>query len=145
LRSQQQFAAFAKEMGVDLHWSAEAARSLEGYYQIASGSDMAISRVKSIAPYVDVLWMDSQVGGLDFVNRLTREVGGLFPEKFFAYHITNPLENKTEQKVLLAKMGCVWQVLSLDAISLQSKSIQALAKEEAVENSLSEGEISSSR
>ena len=49
----------ALSMGVDPFWSAEHARTAEGYFRVAGGMELAVARANAFAPYADLLWMES--------------------------------------------------------------------------------------
>ena len=49
----------ARELGIDFYWDAEVARTPEGFYQVRGGLDYAIRKSLSVAPYADLVWMET--------------------------------------------------------------------------------------
>src|SRR6266542_3426393 len=55
----------AHELGVDVDWDCEAARTPEGYYQVRGGIPYAIAKSLAAAPFADLLWMETKTANLD--------------------------------------------------------------------------------
>jgi len=56
--------ARAKSMGIDIAWDCEAPKTPEGYYQIKSGIEYAVARSLAVAPFADLLWMETKTANL---------------------------------------------------------------------------------
>ena len=61
--------ARAKSMGIDITWDCEAPKTPEGYYQIQSGIEYAIVRSRAVAPFADLLWMETKTADLADARR----------------------------------------------------------------------------
>src|SRR6185437_8144418 len=50
----------AKELGVNVSWDCELAKTPEGYYQIRGGIPYSIAKSLAAAPFADLLWMETK-------------------------------------------------------------------------------------
>jgi isocitrate lyase len=61
-------------------------RTLEGFYGITGGLDMAIARAKAYAPYADLIWCETSTPNLEEARRFADSVHEEFPGKMLAYN-----------------------------------------------------------
>src|SRR5882724_1115192 len=54
----------AKELGADVAWDCERAKTPEGYFQIRGGIPYAIAKSLAAAPFADILWMETKTADL---------------------------------------------------------------------------------
>ena len=54
----------ARSMGLNIIWDAESPKTPEGYYQIQGGLDYAIAKSLGVAPFADILWMETKSADL---------------------------------------------------------------------------------
>ena len=54
----------ARSMAIEIGWDSELARTPEGYYQIQGGIEYAIARSLAVAPFADLLWMETATADL---------------------------------------------------------------------------------
>jgi isocitrate lyase len=80
--------ARAKTMGIDITWDCEAPKTPEGYYQIQSGIDYAIARSLAVAPFADLLWMETKTANLADARRFAEAIHAEFPDKMLAYNLS---------------------------------------------------------
>jgi isocitrate lyase len=80
--------ARAKSMGIDLIWDCEASKTLEGYYQIQSGIEYAIARSLAVAPFADLVWMETKTANLADARRFAEAIHAEFPAKMLAYNLS---------------------------------------------------------
>src|SRR6266704_3434069 len=80
--------AKAKAMGIDLTWDCEVSKTLEGYYQIQSGIEYAVARSLAIAPFADILWMETKTANLADARRFAEAIHAEFPSKMLAYNLS---------------------------------------------------------
>ncbi|MGC9220044.1 MAG: isocitrate lyase/phosphoenolpyruvate mutase family protein [Solirubrobacteraceae bacterium] len=78
----------AREIGVNFHWDAEAARTPEGFYQVRGGLEYAIRKSLSVAPYADVIWMETASANIQEANEFAHAIHAVFPEKLLAYNLS---------------------------------------------------------
>jgi isocitrate lyase len=80
--------ARAKSMGIDIAWDCEVAKTPEGYYQVQGGIEYAIARSLAVAPFADLLWMETKTADLDDARRFAEAIHAEFPDKMFAYNLS---------------------------------------------------------
>ena len=62
----------ARAMGVHVVWDCEHAKTPDGYYQVRGGIDYAIAKSLAVAPYADLLWMETKTADLARREELRR-------------------------------------------------------------------------
>jgi isocitrate lyase len=80
--------ARAKSMGIDITWDCEAPKTPEGYYQIQSGIEYAVARSLAVAPFADLLWMETKTANLADARRFAEAIHVKFPDKMLAYNLS---------------------------------------------------------
>jgi isocitrate lyase len=78
----------AKEMGIEAAWSWDLARTPEGYYQIRGGIPYAIAKFLAIAPYADILWMETKTADLHDAKEFADAIHAVYPDKMLAYNLS---------------------------------------------------------
>ena len=78
----------ARELGVDVDWDSEAARTPEGYYQVRGGIPYAIAKSLAAAPFADLLWMETKTANLDDAREFAEAIHAEFPDKMLAYNLS---------------------------------------------------------
>jgi isocitrate lyase len=78
----------AHELGVDVDWDCEAARTPEGYYQVRGGIPYAITKSLAAAPFADLLWMETKTANLDDAREFAEAIHSEFPGKMLAYNLS---------------------------------------------------------
>ena len=81
-------AARARKMGINLVWNCEVARTPEGYYQIRGGIEYAISRSLHVAPYADLIWMETKTADLADARRFAEAIRAVYPDQLLAYNLS---------------------------------------------------------
>jgi isocitrate lyase len=80
--------AGAKSMGIDITWDCEAPKTPEGYYQIQNGIEYAIARSLAVAPFADLLWMETKTADLADARRFAEAIHAEDPTKMLAYNLS---------------------------------------------------------
>jgi isocitrate lyase len=80
--------ARARAMGIGIIWDCEASKTADGYYQIQSGIDYAIARSLAVAPFADLLWMETKTADLADARRFAEAIHAEFPDKMLAYNLS---------------------------------------------------------
>jgi isocitrate/methylisocitrate lyase len=80
--------ARAKSMGIDITWDCEAPKTPEGYYQIQSGIEYAAARSLAVAPFADLLWMETKTANLADARHFADAIHAEFPTKMLAYNLS---------------------------------------------------------
>jgi isocitrate lyase len=78
----------ARELGVDVDWDCETARTPEGYYQVRGGIPYAIAKSLAAAPFADLLWMETKTANLDDAREFAEAIHAEFPDKMLAYNLS---------------------------------------------------------
>ena len=80
--------ARAKSMGIDIVWDCEVSKTPEGYYQVQGGIEYAIARSLAVAPFADILWMETKTADLADARRFAEAIHAEFPAKMLAYNLS---------------------------------------------------------
>jgi isocitrate lyase len=78
----------ARLMGVEVMWSSELARTPEGYYQVRGGIQYAIAKSLAVAPFADILWMETKTADLADAREFAEAIHAVYPEKMMAYNLS---------------------------------------------------------
>ncbi len=78
----------AKEMGVHVVWDCEHAKTPDGYYQVRGGIDYAIAKSLAVAPYADILWMETKTADLHDAKVFADAIHAKFPDAMLAYNLS---------------------------------------------------------
>src|SRR5229473_4428505 len=80
--------ARAKSMGIDIIWDCEVSKTTEGYYQLQSGIEYAVARSLAVAPFADLLWMETKTANLADARLFAEAIHAEFPSKMLAYNLS---------------------------------------------------------
>ncbi len=80
--------ARARSMGIDIVWDCEISKTPEGYYQVQGGIEYAIARSLAVAPFADILWMETKTADLADARRFSEAIHAEFPAKMLAYNLS---------------------------------------------------------
>ena len=69
----------AKELGADVAWDCERAKTPEGYYQIRGGIPYAIAKSLAAAPFADILWMETKTADLADAREFAEAIHAVYP------------------------------------------------------------------
>ncbi len=78
----------ARSLGVDIHWDWERARTPEGFYQIESGIPYATAKSLAVAPFCDILWMETKTADLHEAKIFQEAIHKVYPDKMLAYNLS---------------------------------------------------------
>lgn len=78
----------ATELGLDVSWDAELARTPEGYYQVRGGIPYAVAKSLAAAPFSDILWMETKTADLHDAKEFADAVHAVYPDKMLAYNLS---------------------------------------------------------
>lgn len=139
----------AKELRIHVIWDAERARTPEGYFQITGGIDYAIAKSLAVAPFADLLWMETKTADLEDARKFADAIHAVFPEQMLAYNLSPSFnwdttgmsdEEMKEFPVELGKMGYVFNF-----ITYGGHQIDGLAAEEFSQSLRQEGMLALAR
>jgi isocitrate lyase len=78
----------AKSMGIHVIWDCELPKTPEGFYHIQAGIDYAIAKSLAVAPFADLLWMETKTADLDDAEKFARAIHAQYPGKMLAYNLS---------------------------------------------------------
>ncbi len=77
-----------RELGLHVVWDCEHAKTPDGYYQVRGGIDYAIAKSLAVAPYADVLWMETKTADLHDAKVFADAIHAKFPDRMLAYNLS---------------------------------------------------------
>lgn len=139
----------AKELGLHVAWDCDMARTPEGYYQVKGGIPYAIAKSLAVAPYADMLWMETKTADIADAKVFAEAIHEVYPDKMLAYNLSPSFnwdttgmteEEMTRFTTELGELGFVFNFITYGghqidglatdefAASLQSEGMLALAR-----------------
>ena len=80
--------ARAGRMGLAVTWDPDLAKTPEGYYQVAGGIPYAIAKSLAVAPFADLLWMETKSADLADAREFADAIHAVYPDKMLAYNLS---------------------------------------------------------
>jgi isocitrate lyase len=124
----------AKSMGIQVIWDCELPKTPEGFYHIQAGIDYAIAKSLAVAPFADVLWMETKTADLEDARKFAHAIHSQFPDKMLAYNLSPSFSwdttgmNDEEMKRFPEELGKLGYVFNF--ITYGGHQIDGLAAEE---------------
>jgi isocitrate lyase len=78
----------ARSLGLDVSWDCELATTPEGYYQVEGGIPYAIAKSLAVAPFADLLWMETKTADLADARRFADAIHAAYPDQMLAYNLS---------------------------------------------------------
>ena len=78
----------ARQMGIEAPWDCELSRTPEGYYQVKGGIEYAIAKSLAVAPYADLIWMETKTANYEEAKEFAEAIHAEFPDKMLAYNLS---------------------------------------------------------
>jgi isocitrate lyase len=78
----------AKSMGVHVIWDCELPKTPEGFYHLQPGIDYAIAKSLAVAPFADILWMETKTADLEDAEKFAHAIHAQYPDKMLAYNLS---------------------------------------------------------
>ena len=78
----------AREMGINIIWNCDIAQTPEGYYQVKGGIPYAIAKSLAVAPFADILWMETKTADLHDAKVFADAIHAVYPDKMLAYNLS---------------------------------------------------------
>ena len=78
----------ARSMGFNIIWNCDIARTPEGYYQVKGGIPYAIAKSLAVAPFADILWMETKTADLKDAKIFAEAIHAVHPDKMLAYNLS---------------------------------------------------------
>ncbi len=78
----------ARSMGFNIIWNCDIARTPEGYYQVRGGIPYAIAKSLAVAPFADIIWMETKTADLPDARIFADAIHAVYPNKMLAYNLS---------------------------------------------------------
>jgi isocitrate lyase len=78
----------AKSMGIRVIWDCELPKTPEGFYHVQAGIEYAIAKSLAVAPFADILWMETKTADLEDAKKYAEAIHALYPDKMLAYNLS---------------------------------------------------------
>ncbi len=124
--------------GINVDWDPELARTPEGYYPIKGGIPYAIAKSLAVAPFCDIIWMETKTANLHDARRSspTRSTPD-FPDKMLAYNLSPSFnwdttgmtdEEMTAFPTELGKLGFVFNFITYGGHQVDGMAVEEFAR-----------------
>lgn len=119
-------------------------RTMEGYYQVRGGIELAIAKGRAYAPYADLVWCETNKPDLGEAREFAQGIHEKFPGKWLAYNCSpsfNWKKHLDERTMLtfqekLGEMGYKFQFVTLAGFHTLNASMFELAHDYNLEGML---------
>ncbi len=78
----------ADGLGLRVAWDPELPKTPDGYYQVQGGIDYAIAKSLAVAPFADLLWMETKTADLEDARQFADAIHAVYPDKMLAYNLS---------------------------------------------------------
>jgi isocitrate lyase len=78
----------ADALGIQVPWDCDLPKTPDGFYQIQGGIDYAVARSLAVAPFADLLWMETKTADLTDAARFAEAIHAAYPDKLLAYNLS---------------------------------------------------------
>ena len=78
----------ARSLGISIVWDCEHAKTPEGYFQVRGGIEYAIAKSLAVAPFADILWMETATANIKEAAHFAHAIHAVFPDKMLAYNLS---------------------------------------------------------
>lgn len=139
----------AKAMGINIIWDCERARTPEGYYQVRGGIEYSIAKSLAVAPYADLLWMETKTADLKDAKEFADAIHAVYPDQMLAYNLSPSFNWDTtgmgdeEMQAFPEELGKLGFVFNF--ITYGGHQIDGLAAEEFAQSLRQEGMLALAR
>jgi isocitrate lyase len=80
--------AAAQSLAADVPWDCELPKTPDGYYQVAGGLEYAIAKSLAVAPFADLIWMETKTADLSVARAFAQAIHSAYPEMMLAYNLS---------------------------------------------------------
>jgi isocitrate lyase len=78
----------ARSLGINVIWDPEHVKTPDGYYQVRGGIEYAIAKSLAVAPFADILWMETATANMSEARHFAEAIRAQYPEKMLAYNLS---------------------------------------------------------
>ena len=128
--------ARAVRMDLDPAWDPALALTPEGYHQVQGGIDYAVAKSLAVAPFCDILWMETKTADLEDARAFAEAVHAAYPDKMLAYNLSPSFnwdttgmtdEEMRQFPVELGRMGFVFNFITYGGHQIDGMAGEELA------------------
>ena len=80
----------SRRMGLNVVWDCELGRTPEGYYPVRGGIEYAIAKSLAVAPFCDLIWMETKTANLADAKQFADAIHAVYPDQMLAYKKSPP-------------------------------------------------------
>ncbi len=126
----------ADSLGVQFVWEPELARTPEGFYPIRGGIEYAIAKSLAVAPFCDIIWMETKTADLKDARIFAEAIHAHFPDKMLAYNLSPSFnwdttgmtdDEMTAFPVELGKLGFVFNFITYGGHQVDGMAVEEFA------------------
>ena len=108
-------------MGLNVIWDCDRARTPEGYYPVQGGIEYAIAKSLAVAPFCDLIWMETKTANLADAKCFSEAIHAKYPRQMLAYNLSPSFnwdttgmsdEQMSEFPAELGKLGFVFNFIT---------------------------------
>lgn len=78
----------AQQIGANIPWDWNLPRTTEGFFQIRGGIDYAIAKSLAVAPFADLIWMETKTANLKEATEFAEAIHAVYPDQMLAYNLS---------------------------------------------------------
>ncbi|MFH0785246.1 MAG: isocitrate lyase family protein [Pseudomonadota bacterium] len=78
----------AKAIGANISWDWNRPRTTEGFFQIRGGMAYAIAKSLAVAPFADLIWMETKTADLKDAAEFAKAIHAVYPDQMLAYNLS---------------------------------------------------------
>jgi len=127
----------AFSLGLHVDWDPELARTPEGYYPIQGGIPYAVAKSLAVAPFCDVIWMETKTANLEEAKVFADAIHAKFPDKMLAYNLSPSFnwdttgmtdEEMTAFPAELGRLGFVFNFITYGGHQVDGMAVEEFAR-----------------
>ncbi len=127
----------AVELGISVDWDPELARTPEGFYPIKGGIPYAVAKSLAVAPFCDIIWMETKTANLHEAKIFADAIHARFPGKMLAYNLSPSFnwdttgmtdEEMTAFPAELGKLGFVFNFITYGGHQVDGMAVEEFAR-----------------
>ncbi len=127
----------AFSLGIHVDWDPELARTPEGYYPVQGGIPYAVAKSLAVAPFCDVIWMETKTANLHEAKIFADQIHAHFPDKMLAYNLSPSFNwdttGMTEEEMSafpaeLGKLGFVFNFITYGGHQVDGMAVEDFAR-----------------
>jgi len=125
------------DLGISVDWDPELSRTPEGFYPVKGGIPYAIAKSLAVAPFCDIIWMETKTANLPDARVFAEAIHAHFPDKMLAYNLSPSFnwdttgmtdEEMTAFPTELGKLGFVFNFITYGGHQVDGMAVEEFAR-----------------